>query len=522
MSAQQTGTLKAPEGEPSPVSPATAVDPNSFSDDENPIQSPRFVPSHSQQPSRGGSRSVPLRRTNTQTRQRESVDDPLPTGVSTKSTRPLKDSARFGDYDDDSETDRYWGTNDRHPDYSGGRAPRTRPPRAHLNRPQPYFNYDPQTETKDYYEETRSYEPGDYGGRPPSRRMYDEEMAGYPRSGVAVRSTNGEQARIDWHNLSREEKAQVMRLPLTQWMNSDLKNHFVASLGELVGTTMFLFFAFAGTEVANIKSASNNSSNPSDSNSTTGASTGFNTGTLLYISIIFGFSLMVNVWVFFRISGGLFNPAVTLGMLLVKAIPASRAACLFVAQILGGMLASVIVRFLFPENFNVRTTLGGGASLVQGVFIEAILTAELVFTIFMLAKEKHRATFIAPVGIGLTLFIAELVGVQFTGGSLNPARSFGPCVITATFDPEHWIYCKFSAFLNFFYLMTSGKLILIVLGVGPFLGTIIAVVFYKFIKTLEYEMANPGADGDPENDPTQNPAKLAELRMSRTKSAKQG
>ncbi|KAK1468135.1 MIP family channel protein [Colletotrichum cuscutae] len=499
MSAQQTGTLKAPEGEPSPVSPATAVDPNSFSDDENPIQSPRFVPSHSQQPSRGGSRSVPLRRTNTQTRQRESVDDPLTTGVSTKSTRPLKDSARFGDYDDDSETDRYWGTNDRHPDYSGGRAPRTRPPRAHLNRPQPYFNYDPQTETKDYYEETRSYEPGDYGGRPPSRRMYDEEMAGYPRSGVAVRSTNGEQARIDWHNLSREEKAQVMRLPLTQWMNSDLKNHFVASLGELVGTTMFLFFAFAGTEVANIKSASNNSSNPSDSNSTTGASTGFNTGTLLYISIIFGFSLMVNVWVFFRISGGLFNPAVTLGMLLVKAIPASRAACLFVAQILGGMLASVIVRFLFPENFNVRTTLGGGASLVQGVFIEAILTAELVFTIFMLAKEKHRATFIAPVGIGLTLFIAELVGVQFTGGSLNPARSFGPCVITATFDPEHWIY-----------------------WVGPFLGTIIAVVFYKFIKTLEYEMANPGADGDPENDPTQNPAKLAELRMSRTKSAKQG
>ncbi|KZL82525.1 mip family channel protein [Colletotrichum incanum] len=498
MSGQQTGNLKAPEGEPSPVSPATAVDPNAFSDEENPTQSPRFV-SHSQQPSRGGSRSV--RRTNTNTGRggRESVDDPLPTGVSTKSNRPMREGARFGDYDDDSDTDRYWGTNDRHPDYSGGRAPRTRPPRAHLNRPQPYFSYDPQTETKDYYEETRSYEPGDYGGRPPSRRMYDEEMAGYPRSGVAVRSTNGDQARIDWHNLSREEKAQVMRLPLTQWMNSDLKNHFVASLGELVGTTMFLFFAFAGTEVANIKSAANQSNNPADSNSTTGASTGFNTGTLLYISIIFGFSLMVNVWIFFRISGGLFNPAVTLGMLLVKAITPPRAAYLFFAQLLGGMLASVIVRFLFPENFNVRTTLGGGATLVQGVFIEAILTAELVFTIFMLAKEKHRATFIAPVGIGLTLFIAELVGVQFTGGSLNPARSFGPCVITATFDQEHWIY-----------------------WVGPFFGALIAVIFYKFIKILEYEMANPGADGDPENDPTKNPAKLEELRLARTKSAKQG
>lgn len=60
----------------------------------------------------------------------------------------------------------------------------------------------------------------------------------------------------------------------------------------------------------------------------------------------------------------------------------------------------------------------------------------------MLAKEKHRATFIAPVGIGLALFVAELAGIYYTGGSLNPARSFGPCVVTGMFDPEHWIYCE--------------------------------------------------------------------------------
>jgi aquaporin related protein len=84
-----------------------------------------------------------------------------------------------------------------------------------------------------------------------------------------------------------------------------------------------------------------------------------------------------------------------------------------------------------------------------------------------LAKEKHRATFIAPVGIGLALFIAELVGVYYTGGSLNPARSFGPCVVTGVFDREHWIY-----------------------WVGPGAGSIIAVIFYKFIKMLEYEIAN--------------------------------
>lgn len=206
---------------------------------------------------------------------------------------------------------------------------------------------------------------------------------------------------------------------------------------------MFLFFAFAGTQVANVGSTASDASS-STSNTTSGAATGFNVSVELYIAVIFGFSLMVNVWIFFRISGGLFNPAVTLGMVLVGALPIVRAICLFVAQIAGAIAASGMVIGLFPAKFNVRTTLAGVTSLVQGVFIEAILTAELVFTIFMLAKEKHKATFIAPVGIGLALFIAEMVGVYYTGGSLNPARSFGPCVVTGIFDHDHWIYCKLS------------------------------------------------------------------------------
>jgi len=224
---------------------------------------------------------------------------------------------------------------------------------------------------------------------------------------------------------------------------------FVASIGEFVGTTMFLFFAFAGTQVANIKSAP--TSEAGQGNSTTGGTTGFDVSVNLYIAICFGFSLMVNVWVFFRISGGLFNPAVTLAMVLVGAIKPVRAVCLFVAQILGSIAASAMVLGMFPTELNVRTTLSAETSIVRGVFIEALLTAELVFTIFMLAKEKHKATFIAPVGIGLALFIAELVGVYYTGGSLNPARSFGPCVVTLIFDQEHWIYCK-----SFLLLLASG------------------------------------------------------------------
>jgi len=286
----------------------------------------------------------------------------------------------------------------------------------------------------------------------------------------------------------------IYRLPYLDWMNSSLKNRrspghiypstqcrkltcitdFVAAVGEFVGTTMFLFFAFAGTQVANV--GSQNSQN----NSTTNASTGFSPIVLTYVSLSFGFSLMVNVWIFFRISGGLFNPAVTLAMVMVQSLSYVRGFLLLAAQLTGAIFSSFIVKVLFPSSFNVRTTLSEGTSVTRGVFIEGILTAELVFAIFMLAKEKHKATFMAPVGIGLALFIGELVGVFYTGGSLNPARSFGPCVVTGIWDREHWIY-----------------------WVGPGAGAVLAVGFYRFIKILEYEMANPGQDKASEEEAAQ-------------------
>ena len=125
-------------------------------------------------------------------------------------------------------------------------------------------------------------------------------------------------------------------------------------------------------------------------------------------------------------------------MMIVGAVPYIRGCLVIVSQILGGIAAAAVVSGLTPGPLNVRTSLGGGTTVVQGLFIEMFLTAQLVFTIFMLAAEKHRGTFIAPVGIGLSLFIAELFGVQYTGGSLNPARTFGPCVVLHSFYHYHW------------------------------------------------------------------------------------
>ncbi|PNS20541.1 Aquaporin-1 [Sphaceloma murrayae] len=265
-------------------------------------------------------------------------------------------------------------------------------------------------------------------------------------------------------NPNHELASDDLRLPLLKRIPDTVRNHFVAMCGEFVGTVLFLFFALSGAQVAN--------SIPSSAGLSV-AETGSNPPQLQYIALCFGFSLAVNAWVFFRISGGLFNPAVTVGMCLIGALPWIRGTLLFFTQIIAGMAAAALVSCLFPGELNVRTTLGGGTSIVQGLFIEMFLTAQLVFTIFMLAAEKHKGTFIAPVGIGLSLFIAELTGVYFTGGSLNPARSFGPAVVTRTFEGYHWIY-----------------------WVGPFLGSLVSAGFYKFVKILEYETANPGQDMD--------------------------
>ncbi|KAK6432112.1 Aquaporin-1 [Oleoguttula sp. CCFEE 5521] len=255
-----------------------------------------------------------------------------------------------------------------------------------------------------------------------------------------------------------------IRLPYLSKVPDSVRNHFVAMTGEFVGTVLFLWFALSGAQVAN--------SIPSSAGLTV-AQTGSNPQQLQYIALCFGFSLAVNAWVFFRISGGLFNPAVTFGMCLIGALPWVRGGLLFISQMLGGLVAAALVACMFPGELNVRTSLGGGTTVAQGLFIEMFLTAQLVFTIFMLAAEKHKGTFIAPVGIGLALFVAELTGVYFTGGSLNPARSFGPAAVDRTFNSYHWIY-----------------------WLGPILGSILASGFYKFIKILEYETANPDQDTD--------------------------
>lgn len=238
------------------------------------------------------------------------------------------------------------------------------------------------------------------------------------------------------------------------------KNHAIAMLGEFVGTMMFLFIALGATNVAQIPTNSTKENNDP-----------ITTSSLLYISLAFGFSLAVNAWIFFRVSGGLFNPAVSLALVLVGALPALRGALLVVAQLAGAIAGAGLISTCMPGNLNASTALAQNVSYSQGIFLEAICTMQLIFAVLMLAAEKHKATFLAPIGIGLALFVSEMVSVYYTGGSLNPARSFGPDVVIGKFKSDHWVY-----------------------WVGPLIGTIIASLFYKVIKWAQYETVVPDQD----------------------------
>ncbi len=105
---------------------------------------------------------------------------------------------------------------------------------------------------------------------------------------------NSAQANHDGVSKSGGATAGKSRVPR---VTNKWRIELVAMLAEFSGTFMFLFFAFGGTSIANTALVANKNENP-------------DAQTLLYISLAFSFSLMVNVWVFFRVSGGLFNPAV--------------------------------------------------------------------------------------------------------------------------------------------------------------------------------------------------------------------
>jgi MIP family channel proteins len=160
---------------------------------------------------------------------------------------------------------------------------------------------------------------------------------------------------------------------------------------------------------------------------------------LLEAAFAHGLILAVMVTATMRISGH-FNPAVTLGFLVTRRIEPVMAGVYLVAQLLGAMLAAYALRGLFPEADAMAARLGGQAvassvSGGQAIGLEALATFFLVFIVFGTAVDPN-APRVGGLAIGLTVTADILAIGPLTGGSMNPARSFGPAVASGIFEGQ--------------------------------------------------------------------------------------
>ncbi|KAI9566847.1 aquaporin-like protein [Boletus coccyginus] len=247
---------------------------------------------------------------------------------------------------------------------------------------------------------------------------------------------------------------------------------------EFVGTTLFFLLGLGGIQAA------------------TGEvlQSGSTVEQTLYIATSMGLSLLVIAWLFYRVTGGLFNPNITLALFLIGVVGPVRFALFCIAQMAGAIAASAILYGLTPGPLSVNTFLQQGINLAQGVFIEMFITAVLVIAVLMLAAEKHTTTPFAPVGIGLTLFVGHLFAVFYTGACMNTARAFGPAVVTGFSFPghsKHWVY-----------------------WVGPFLGSLLGVAFYTVLKSINYLELNPAQVSTREEDSPAVPTILATEKVT--------
>ena len=190
-----------------------------------------------------------------------------------------------------------------------------------------------------------------------------------------------------------------------------------AYLAELVGTFLFLMIGYLS--VGAIQAA--------------GGASG-----LLVVPCSFGFGLLAAIFAVGHISGGHFNPAVTIAMVLDKRTPAMDAVGYIIAQIIGAIAAGVIVLLTINQGAVAAGITKPGAEItdIGALILEAVATAGFVLVIL---ASTRRASALAALAIPLTLVAFHFALAPLTGSSLNPARSIGSALVGGDLS-QLWIY----------------------------------------------------------------------------------
>lgn len=179
------------------------------------------------------------------------------------------------------------------------------------------------------------------------------------------------------------------------------------------------------------------------------------TARVILVSLAFGLTVLAMAYVFGEFSGGHFNPAVTLSMALSRRMPGRDVVPYLIAQLLGGIIGIVVVfgiahgsttSFLAAQNGALGSQCYSGSGAPPGcafsvgsVFLlELVVTFLFVLVIQFVTRPENGAKNLAPIAIGLTLVIGNLLAIPVDGASLNPVRSFAAALIAQYWSGNGW------------------------------------------------------------------------------------
>ncbi|XP_073304024.1 aquaporin TIP1-2-like [Primulina huaijiensis] len=180
---------------------------------------------------------------------------------------------------------------------------------------------------------------------------------------------------------------------------------------------------------------------------------------LIAAAIAHAFALFVAVSVGANISGGHVNPAVTFGAFVGGHITLFRSILYWIAQLLGAVVACLLLKLSTGGLETSAFALSSGVSVWNALLFEIVMTFGLVYTVYATAVDpkKGEIGIIAPIAIGFIVGANILAGGAFDGASMNPAVSFGPAVVSWTWE-NHWVY-----------------------WLGPFVGAGVAALVYEIL-----------------------------------------
>ncbi|CAI9832716.1 MAG: aquaporin [Nitrosopumilus sp.] len=170
------------------------------------------------------------------------------------------------------------------------------------------------------------------------------------------------------------------------------------------------------------------------------------TQSVFFISLAHGGTVALMIYAFGHISGAHIGPSVTIPLMVTRKIGVPDGIAYIASQLVGAVAAAATLKVILPElgarvNFGTQ---GGPSDVLQnsaasGLAVEAILTFFLVLTVFMCAVHKRASPGWHGFAIGGMVFLVHLVGIPLTGASVNPARTFGPALVSGSWE-FHWIY----------------------------------------------------------------------------------